>query len=107
MFLISLLFPPYMFQVFKVIMIQENDSHIHESILLGFSTIIELQALLFVIFLIMYLLTVLENSHHHFNQKTSPTPQAHVLFLRPSIFPRGLVPLSHCSQIAGQLSGEE
>ncbi|XP_054657021.1 olfactory receptor 6B1-like [Grus americana] len=42
-------------------MIQENDTHIHEFILLGFSTIIELQALLFVILLIVYLLTVLEN----------------------------------------------
>ncbi|KFV18958.1 Olfactory receptor 6B1, partial [Tauraco erythrolophus] len=38
-----------------------NDSHIHEFILLGFPTIMELQALLFVIFLIVYLLTVLEN----------------------------------------------
>ncbi|NXJ03057.1 OR6B1 protein, partial [Psophia crepitans] len=42
-------------------MIQENDTNIHEFILLGFSTITELQALLFVIFLIVYLLTVLEN----------------------------------------------
>ncbi|NWH43919.1 OR6B1 protein, partial [Fregata magnificens] len=40
---------------------EENDIHIHEFILLGFPTIIELQALLFVIFLIVYLLTVLEN----------------------------------------------
>ena len=61
MFLISLLFPPYTFQVFKVIMIQENDTHIHEFILLGFPTIIELQALLFVIFLLVHLLTILEN----------------------------------------------
>ncbi|NXF40498.1 OR6B1 protein, partial [Nyctibius bracteatus] len=42
-------------------MIQENDTHIHEFILLGFSTIIELKILLFVIFLIVYLLTILEN----------------------------------------------
>ncbi|NXM27743.1 OR6B1 protein, partial [Oxyruncus cristatus] len=42
-------------------MIQENNTHIHEFILLGFPTIIELQALLFVIFLIVYLLTVIEN----------------------------------------------
>ncbi|NXK00311.1 OR6B1 protein, partial [Corythaixoides concolor] len=48
-------------QVFKVIMVQENDTYIHEFILLGFPTIMELQALLFVIFLIVYLLTVLEN----------------------------------------------
>ncbi|KFP75510.1 Olfactory receptor 6B1, partial [Apaloderma vittatum] len=38
-----------------------NDTHIHEFILLGFPTITEMQALLFLIFLIMYLLTVLEN----------------------------------------------
>ncbi|NWS20026.1 OR6B1 protein, partial [Pachyramphus minor] len=48
-------------QVFKVIMIQENNTHIREFILLGFPTIIELQALLFVIFLIVYLLAVIEN----------------------------------------------
>ncbi|XP_008919090.3 olfactory receptor 6B1 [Manacus vitellinus] len=42
-------------------MIQENDTQIHEFILLGFPTIIELQALLFVIFLIVYLLAVIEN----------------------------------------------
>ncbi|XP_009866154.1 PREDICTED: olfactory receptor 6B1-like, partial [Apaloderma vittatum] len=42
-------------------MIPENDTHIHEFILLGFPTITEMQALLFLIFLIMYLLTVLEN----------------------------------------------
>ncbi|NXF65167.1 OR6B1 protein, partial [Ciccaba nigrolineata] len=42
-------------------MMQENDTHIHEFILLGFPTVIELQALLFVIFLTVYLLTVLEN----------------------------------------------
>ncbi|CAM9815016.1 unnamed protein product [Bubo scandiacus] len=40
---------------------QENDTHIHEFILLGFPTVIELRALLFVIFLTVYLLTVLEN----------------------------------------------
>ncbi|NXG77200.1 OR6B1 protein, partial [Baryphthengus martii] len=42
-------------------MIQQNDTHSHEFILLGFPTIIELQALLFTVFLIVYLLTVLEN----------------------------------------------
>ncbi|NXF11888.1 OR6B1 protein, partial [Smithornis capensis] len=42
-------------------MIQENDTHIYKFILLGFPTIIELQALLFIIFLIMYLMTVIEN----------------------------------------------
>ncbi|NXS07153.1 OR6B1 protein, partial [Neodrepanis coruscans] len=42
-------------------MIQENDTQIHEFILLGFPTIIELQALLFIIFFIVYLLTVIEN----------------------------------------------
>ncbi|NXR45061.1 OR6B1 protein, partial [Hippolais icterina] len=42
-------------------MVQENDTHIHEFILLGFSTSTELQALLFVIFLAVYLLTVTEN----------------------------------------------
>ncbi|XP_068023632.1 olfactory receptor 6B1-like [Melanerpes formicivorus] len=42
-------------------MIQQNDTHIHEFILLGFPTIRELQTLLFVLFLTMYLLTVLEN----------------------------------------------
>ncbi|NXL39348.1 OR6B1 protein, partial [Glaucidium brasilianum] len=42
-------------------MMPENDTHIHEFILLGFPTVIELQALLFVIFLTVYLLTVLEN----------------------------------------------
>ncbi|NXU67546.1 OR6B1 protein, partial [Horornis vulcanius] len=48
-------------QVFKVIMVQENDTHIHEFILLGFPTTTQLQALLFVIFLAVYLLTVTEN----------------------------------------------
>ncbi|NWW76030.1 OR6B1 protein, partial [Climacteris rufus] len=48
-------------QVFKVIMIQENDTHIHEFILLGFPTTTELQALLFIVFLTVYLLTVIEN----------------------------------------------
>ncbi|NXC55106.1 OR6B1 protein, partial [Aleadryas rufinucha] len=48
-------------QVFKVIMVQENDTHVHEFILLGFPTTPELQALLFVIFLTVYLLTVTEN----------------------------------------------
>ncbi|NXH85019.1 OR6B1 protein, partial [Edolisoma coerulescens] len=48
-------------QVFKVIMVQENDTHIHEFILLGFPTTTELQALVFVIFLAVYLLTVTEN----------------------------------------------
>ncbi|NXO70032.1 OR6B1 protein, partial [Phainopepla nitens] len=48
-------------QVFKVIMVQENDTHIHEFILLGFPTTAEHQALLFVIFLAAYLLTVTEN----------------------------------------------
>ncbi|NXM76563.1 OR6B1 protein, partial [Serilophus lunatus] len=43
-------------------MIQENYTHIHEFILLGFPTIKELQALLFIIFLIVYLLTVIENT---------------------------------------------
>ncbi|NXV06609.1 OR6B1 protein, partial [Cettia cetti] len=47
--------------VFKVIMVQENDTHIHEFILLGFHTTTKLQALLFVIFLAVYLLTVTEN----------------------------------------------
>ncbi|NWI45325.1 OR6B1 protein, partial [Picathartes gymnocephalus] len=42
-------------------MIQENDTHIHEFILLGFPTTTELQALLFVIFLALYLLTLTEN----------------------------------------------
>ncbi|NXJ26504.1 OR6B1 protein, partial [Dicrurus megarhynchus] len=42
-------------------MVQENDTHIHEFILLGFPTTTELQALLFVIFLTVYLLTVTEN----------------------------------------------
>ncbi|RMC01526.1 hypothetical protein DUI87_21967 [Hirundo rustica rustica] len=46
---------------FKVIMVQENDTHIHEFILLGFPTTTELQALLFVIFLAVYLLTITEN----------------------------------------------
>ncbi|NXR09092.1 OR6B1 protein, partial [Semnornis frantzii] len=48
-------------QVFKPIMIQQNDTHIHEFILLGFPTTRELQAPLFVLFLTVYLLTVLEN----------------------------------------------
>ncbi|NWR49031.1 OR6B1 protein, partial [Regulus satrapa] len=48
-------------QVFKVIMAQENDTHIQEFILLGFPTTAELQALLFVVFLAAYLLTVTEN----------------------------------------------
>ncbi|NXR78775.1 OR6B1 protein, partial [Pycnonotus jocosus] len=38
-----------------------NDTHIHEFILVGFPTTPELQALLFVIFLAVYLLTVTEN----------------------------------------------
>ncbi|NWV51752.1 OR6B1 protein, partial [Daphoenositta chrysoptera] len=42
-------------------MVQENDTQIHEFILLGFPTSTELQALLFVIFLAVYLLTVTEN----------------------------------------------
>ncbi|XP_063260033.1 olfactory receptor 6B1-like [Prinia subflava] len=42
-------------------MVQENDTYIHEFILLGFPTTAELQALLFVIFLAVYLLTVTEN----------------------------------------------
>ncbi|NXH47502.1 OR6B1 protein, partial [Dicaeum eximium] len=42
-------------------MVQGNDTHIHEFILLGFPTTTELQALLFVIFLAVYLLTVTEN----------------------------------------------
>ncbi|NWV97405.1 OR6B1 protein, partial [Machaerirhynchus nigripectus] len=42
-------------------MVQENDTHIHEFILLGFPTTAEQQALLFVIFLAVYLLTVAEN----------------------------------------------
>ncbi|NWS27401.1 OR6B1 protein, partial [Polioptila caerulea] len=42
-------------------MVQENDTHVHEIILLGFPTTAELQALLFVIFLAAYLLTVTEN----------------------------------------------
>ncbi|NWT06165.1 OR6B1 protein, partial [Mionectes macconnelli] len=45
----------------QVFMIQGNNTHIHEFILLGFPTITELQALLFVIFLTIYLLTVTEN----------------------------------------------
>lgn len=49
MFLIFLFIPPYMFQVFKLIVIQKNDPHT------------QMQALLFMIFLILYLLTVLEN----------------------------------------------
>ncbi|XP_066061075.1 olfactory receptor 6B1-like isoform X1 [Chamaea fasciata] len=40
---------------------QENDTQIHEFILLGFPTTTKLQALLFVIFLAVYLLTVTEN----------------------------------------------
>ncbi|NXU15300.1 OR6B1 protein, partial [Pardalotus punctatus] len=47
--------------IFKVIMTQENDTHIHEFILLGFPATRELQSLLFVIFLTVYLLTVTEN----------------------------------------------
>ncbi|NXS24957.1 OR6B1 protein, partial [Mystacornis crossleyi] len=42
-------------------MVQENDTHIHEFTLLGFCTTTELQALLFVIFLAVYLFTVTEN----------------------------------------------
>ncbi|NWS88504.1 OR6B1 protein, partial [Toxostoma redivivum] len=42
-------------------MVTENVTHIHEFILLGFPTTPELQALLFVIFLAVYLLTVTEN----------------------------------------------
>jgi len=50
-----------MFQVFKFIMIQENHTRIYEFVVLGFPTVIDLQALLFVSFFILYLLTVLEN----------------------------------------------
>ncbi|NXB81853.1 OR6B1 protein, partial [Donacobius atricapilla] len=42
-------------------MVEENHTHIYEFILLGFPTTTELQALLFVIFLAVYLLTVTEN----------------------------------------------
>ncbi|NXI08176.1 OR6B1 protein, partial [Irena cyanogastra] len=42
-------------------MVQENATHIHEFILLGFPATTELQALLFVIFLTVYVLTVAEN----------------------------------------------
>ncbi|NXO30320.1 OR6B1 protein, partial [Cisticola juncidis] len=42
-------------------MVQDNDTYIHEFILLGFPAIAELQTLLFVIFLAVYLLTVTEN----------------------------------------------
>ncbi|NXQ54053.1 OR6B1 protein, partial [Anthoscopus minutus] len=42
-------------------MVQENDTHIHEFILVGFPSTPELQALLFIIFLAVYLLTVTEN----------------------------------------------
>ncbi|NXA82112.1 OR6B1 protein, partial [Thryothorus ludovicianus] len=42
-------------------MVQENYTHVREFILLGFPTTAELQALLFVIFLAAYLLTVTEN----------------------------------------------
>ncbi|XP_014749071.1 PREDICTED: olfactory receptor 6B1-like, partial [Sturnus vulgaris] len=42
-------------------MVTENVTHIHEFILLGFPATPELQALLFVIFLAVYLLTVTEN----------------------------------------------
>ncbi|NXQ27562.1 OR6B1 protein, partial [Alaudala cheleensis] len=48
-------------QAFMLSMGQENVTHIQEFILLGFPTTSELQALLFVIFLAMYLLTVTEN----------------------------------------------
>ncbi|NXY08078.1 OR6B1 protein, partial [Pteruthius melanotis] len=48
-------------QVFKLIMVRDNDTHVHEFILLGFPTTTELQALLFVLFLTVYLLTVTEN----------------------------------------------
>ncbi|NXD46874.1 OR6B1 protein, partial [Copsychus sechellarum] len=48
-------------QVFKVIMVPENVTHIPEFILVGFPAPPELQALLFVIFLAVYLLTVTEN----------------------------------------------
>ncbi|NXR29072.1 OR6B1 protein, partial [Cinclus mexicanus] len=48
-------------QVFKVIMVPENVTHIHEFILVGFPATPELQPLLFVIFLAVYLLTVAEN----------------------------------------------
>ncbi|XP_062451393.1 olfactory receptor 6B1-like [Rhea pennata] len=40
---------------------QENSTYFQEFILLGFPTIMELQILLFVIFLVAYVLTVLEN----------------------------------------------
>ncbi|NWT61667.1 OLF6 protein, partial [Erythrocercus mccallii] len=42
-------------------MVEENDTHVHEFILLGFPTTTNLQALLFVVFLAVYLLTVTEN----------------------------------------------
>ncbi|XP_023798506.1 olfactory receptor 6B1-like [Cyanistes caeruleus] len=42
-------------------MAQGNDTHIHEFILVGFPTTPELQVLLFVLFLAVYLLTVAEN----------------------------------------------
>ncbi|NXA87027.1 OR6B1 protein, partial [Melanocharis versteri] len=42
-------------------MVQENDTHIQEFTLVGFPTTTELQALLFVVFLAAYLLTVTEN----------------------------------------------
>ncbi|NXC91438.1 OR6B1 protein, partial [Cercotrichas coryphoeus] len=48
-------------QVFKVIMVPENVTHIPEFILVGFPAPPELQALLFVLFLAVYLLTVTEN----------------------------------------------
>uniref|UniRef100_A0A803VB48 G-protein coupled receptors family 1 profile domain-containing protein n=1 Tax=Ficedula albicollis TaxID=59894 RepID=A0A803VB48_FICAL len=48
-------------RVFKVVMVQENATHIPEFILLGFPATPELQALLFVTFLAVYLLTVTEN----------------------------------------------
>ncbi|NXP59747.1 OR6B1 protein, partial [Chloropsis cyanopogon] len=75
-------------QVFKVIMVQENDTQIQEFILLGFPTTTELQALLFVIFLAVYLLTVTENiviitliRTHHQLHKPMYLFLAHLAFL--------------------------
>ncbi|XP_009674334.1 olfactory receptor 6B1-like [Struthio camelus] len=44
-----------------LVMKQENSTDFQEFILLGFPTIMELQILLFVIFLVAYMLTILEN----------------------------------------------
>ncbi|NWY69972.1 OR6B1 protein, partial [Erithacus rubecula] len=48
-------------QVFKVIMVPDNETHMAEFILLGFPAPPGLQALLFVIFLAVYVLTITEN----------------------------------------------